>query len=210
MNGLNRVLVVALLLLAIPLCTILLIFPQQATDTVIGWLSSLLTTLEGIQWYVRGPLGIVAALVVDAGLILWLYFELRRPKNKPIRIKKATGGTVTLGVSSIGERLTYDLDQLPGVLRVRSHVSTRRDGVLVELDLDIATGINVPEEASRVVEVVQRVVEEDLGLKLARPPKVNLHTIAKPKGKKTPSAQEAKPDSAVAPLSYGSANDSDT
>ncbi len=51
---------------------------------------------------------------------------------------------------------------------------------MVELDVETAAGVDVPEEATRIVETARRVVEEKMGLKLARPPKVNLRAVPYP------------------------------
>ena len=75
----------------------------------------------------------------------------------------------------------------PGdILRTRPKVSGKRNGVVVELDVEAAAGINVPEKADGIVETARRVVEEDMGLKLARPPKVNLRVVSYPKMRKYP------------------------
>jgi hypothetical protein len=88
---------------------------------------------------------------------------------------------VLISVASIADRLRYEVDQLPNVLRTRPDVSGKRGGVVVELDVEAAAGINVPDQAAQIVAVAQRVVEDDMGLKLARPPKVNMRVMTHPK-----------------------------
>jgi hypothetical protein len=59
--------------------------------------------------------------------------------------------------------------------------------VVVALDVEAATGMNVPDTAGQIVELVRRVVEADMGLKLIGPPKVSLRVMSYPKSPK-PSA----------------------
>ena len=189
MNAMNRVLVVVLLLLAIPLCTILLVLPVPVLEAVGEQLALLVDFLTYLQWYVRVPLGILFALTLDVILVLLIILEVRRPRLKAIRVEKATGGEVQISVASISDRLKYEVDQLSGVLRTTAKVSARRRGVVVELDVETAAGIEVPERAGQIVETAQRVVEEKMGLKLARPPKVNLRAVpypTTPKGRPLP------------------------
>jgi len=61
---------------------------------------------------------------------------------------------------------------------------------LVELDVETASGINVPEKSGQILEMARQVVEEKMGLKLARPPKVNLRVVPYPKTPKAPAEPE--------------------
>ena len=193
MNAVNRVLMVILLLVAIVLCTTSLVVPAWMFDAVARQLAVLADFLSSLQWYVRVPLGVLFALILDVIFVLLILLEVRRPTPKNIRVKKTAGGEVLISVASIADRLRYEVDQLSNVLRSKSKVSTRRAGVLVELDVEMAAGIDVPEKAEQIVEVARRVLEEKMGLKLARPPRVNLRTVPYPKTPKGP----AKPGEEV-------------
>lgn len=190
MNAVNRVLVVILLLVAIPVCTILLVWPVPALQAIGGQVDVLIDFLNSLRWYVRLPLGILFALALDILFILLIVFEVRRPPRKAIRVQKTTGGgEVMVNVASIADGLRYEIDQLPTVLRSRSRVAGKRGGVVVELDVETA-GIDVPGKAEQVVETARRVVEEKMGLKLARPPKVNLRAVPYPSTPVSPAKPE--------------------
>lgn len=180
MNAVNRGLVVILLLIAIPLCTILLVVPVPVLEAVGGQLTALVDFLHSLQWYVRLPLGILFALTLDIIFILLVMLEVRRPTPRAIRVEKTTGGEVQISVVSIADRLEYETDQLSSVLRSKAQVSAKRGGVVIALDVETAAGIDVPEKAEQIVETARRVVEEKMGLKLARPPKVNLRAVPYP------------------------------
>jgi len=135
-------------------------------------------------------LGILFALTLDVIFVLLIILEVRRPTPKAIRVEQTAGGEVQISVASIADRLKYEVDQLPGVLRTKSKVSAKRGGVVVELDVEMAAGIDVPEKAERIVETARQVMEEKIGLKLARPPKVNLRAVPYPP---TPRARPPAP-----------------
>jgi len=193
MNGVNRVVAVILLLVAIVLCTITLVAPVWVFDAIARQSAALVDLLSSLQWYVTLPLGILCALILDVVFVLLIILEMRRPSRKSIRVEKTAGGEVLVSVASIADRLRYEVDQLPGVLRTRPKVSGKRGGVVVELDVETSAGINVPEKSEQILETAQQVVKEKMGLKLARPPKINLRAVPYPKAPKPPAGYKEPP-----------------
>jgi len=172
------------------LCNILLIVPG-AIDVVAWQLAALANLFGTFHPWAQVGLGILFALALDIVLILLIILEVRRPKPKAIRVEKAGGGDVQISVASIADRLRYEVDQLPGVLRSKPKVSAKRGGVAVEMDVEMAAGIEVPDKAEQIVEQARQVVEERMGLKLTRSPKVNLRAVPYPKTPKAPARQQA-------------------
>jgi len=76
--------------------------------------------------------------------------------------------------------LEGEINQIAGVIRSRPKVSGRRGGVVVEADVETASGVDVPQKAGEIVERVRFVVEEGMGLKLTREPRVMLRALAHP------------------------------
>jgi hypothetical protein len=169
-----------MLLVAIPLCTIVLVWPAPVLEAVGGQATALLDLVNRMRWYVRLPLGILFALALDVIFILLIALEVRRPTPKAIRVKKAAGGEVRISVGSIADSLKYEIDQLSSVLRTKPTVLAKRGGVVLELDVETVAEIDVPLKAEQIVETARRVVEEKMGLTLARPPKVNLRAVPYP------------------------------
>jgi hypothetical protein len=193
MNAFNRVVLAVLLLIAIPVCTVALVFPLPILQAIGGQVAALVDFLNRLQVYVRVPLGILFALALDIIFILFLVLELRRPAAKAIRVRRVAGGDVLVGVGSIADGIKYEVDQLAGILRTRPKVSGKRGGVILELDVDIAAGMEVPQKAEQIVETVRQVVEERMGLKLARPPKVSLRTVSYPSVPRVPARPKEGP-----------------
>ena len=185
MNTVNRILLAILLLVAIPLCTILFVLPVPVLEAAGRQLAALVNSLELLDPVVRVSLGILFALALDIIFVLLIILEVRRPARKAIRVEQAAGGEVQISVNSIADRLRYEVDQLPGILRTKARVSSKRGGVVAELDVETAAGTTVPEQAEQIVETARQVVEEKMGLKLARPPKVNLRAVPYPTAPKS-------------------------
>ena len=186
MNVLNRILIVVLLLLIMVFCSFLLVAPASAFTWVANWSDFLAWRFGAAEPYSAGwvgqkALGILFALALDIVLFFIIILEVRRATPKAIRVETTSGGQVQVSVASIADRLRYEVDQLAGVLRVKANVSARRGGVVIQMDVQTAAGIDVPERADRIVQTARLVVEEKMGLKLARPPEVNLRAVPYPR-----------------------------
>ncbi|MEA3338900.1 MAG: hypothetical protein U9R15_02945 [Chloroflexota bacterium] len=175
MNIVNRILIVILLLVVMVLCNILLVAPG-AIDAVALQSAALADFFAAFQPWARVGLGVLFALALDIVLGLFIILEVRRPKRRAIRVEKAAGGEVQVSINSIADRLSHEIDRLPDVLRVKSKVGAKRGGVVIELDVETVAGIDVPEKAALIVEHAQQVIEEQMGLKLSKPPQVNLRS----------------------------------
>jgi hypothetical protein len=179
MNTFNRVLIAVALIVAMALCSVFLVIPA-AFDQLTRQLAVVDQFLSTLKPVARVGFGVLFAAVLDIVLALLVVLELRRARPRSIRVERVTGGEVSISTASIVDRLRYEIDQLPGVLRVRPRVTARRGGVAVRLDIETAVAIDVPQKAERIVETAHLVIEEKMGLKLAHPPKVELRTVAHP------------------------------
>jgi hypothetical protein len=186
MNTFNRMVVVILLLLAMVVCSLALVLPQPTLRTVALQASGWADLLDRVRPVALLPIGILLALIVDLVGILLIILEVRRPAARSISVEQAAGGEVTLSIASIADQLKTEVSQLPDVLQAKPKVSAKRKGVVVEVDARIAADAGLPIKAERIVETVRRVVEQKMGLKLVRPPKVNLEAV-----------RRARPETAV-------------
>lgn len=175
MNTFNRAVVVLLLLITIPVCTAVLVVQIPILNTVSGWIADLSTMLEGVRWFIRLSIGIILGLIWLAFSVFLLILEFRRPKTKTVRLDKIDGGQVEVSLKTISDRVEHDINRLPGVMQARPQVSARRGGVVVKVDVDIAGDTAVPARASQIVEAVRRAVEEQVGIKMSKPPQVKVH-----------------------------------
>jgi len=172
MNVFNRLVVVLLLLLIILITAIFVIVPQDTlrlVATTFDWLR------QGAANYIDSPDRLLFAggrvlaggIIVLACLVL-LWLELRRPRKKTIRVQKLTGGEAHITVESIEQRLAYNLDQLPDVIKVSPNITSRSRGVDVNLVLETSPEIDVPMKTDEVLEVTREVIGERMGLKLGK------------------------------------------
>jgi len=176
------------------LCTLSLIMPMQALEIISQQVDLLVDFLGRLRSVVRVPLGILLALTVDLILLLLILFEVRRPKPRTIRVKETSGGEVTMNATSIADRLEYEIDLLPGALQSKPKISAKRGGVVVEVDVEMAAELRAPEQAEHIVQTTRQVVQDEMGLELARPPKINLRAVPRPKAPAKRKSRPSVPD----------------
>jgi hypothetical protein len=172
MNVVNRVIVIILLLLLIVVAAIVVLVPEDSLRLVSvtsDWLR------QGIVDYRSGSdkLLFAGASVLIGGFIVFaslavIYLELRRPRKKAVRVQKLTGGEAQVSVSSIEQRLAYNIDQLPDVVSATPHITGRSRGVDVELLLETSPDVDIPMKTEEVMEVTRQVIVERMGLKLGK------------------------------------------
>jgi hypothetical protein len=172
MNVLNRVVIVVLLLIIILLVAVIAIQPEesfQLGSVFFDWARQSAQNLKSpANWplFAAGRVIVGGALVLICLLLLWL--ELRRPKKKTVRVQTVAGGEAHIAVDSIAQRLAYNIDQLPDVIRVTPNITAKSRGMDIELLLETTPDIDVPMKTEEVLEVTREVVVERMGLKLGK------------------------------------------
>jgi hypothetical protein len=175
---LNRVVTVLVLLALIPIITIGLIAPREAIELLTDLLDKIYEGLDPSPSALQMLIRVGLALLIDAALVFLIYLQVRRPAETGVRIQQVKGGEAQIAVDSVVDRLTHQLDRLPGVLDVEPTVVPRRRGVEVALDVDMSAEGTISANIEEISAVTRRVIEEDMGLKLKGKPKVNLRTVA--------------------------------
>jgi hypothetical protein len=172
MNVFNRIVMIILLLLIVVIAAIVVIVPQQSFNLVsvtFAWLN------QGTQDYMNssdsllfaGARVLIGGAVVLVCLVL-LWLELRRPRKKTIRAQKLAGGEAHIATDSVEQRLAYNIDQLPDVVRVSPRITSRTRGVDVDLLLETSPEIDIPMKTEEVMQVTQEVISERMGLRLGK------------------------------------------
>jgi hypothetical protein len=172
MNTVNRLIVILLVLLIVVAVVVVVLVPQQSLRLVgatFDWLA------QGAADYMQssdrllfaGGRALAGGILVFAFLVL-LWLELRRPRKKAIRAQKVAGGETLISTDSIEQRLAYNIDQLPDVVKVVPHITGRSRGVDVDLLLETSPEIDIPMKTEEVLEVTRQVIVERMGLKLGK------------------------------------------
>ena len=172
MNVFNRLVVILLILLIILATALIVIVPEytfwllSAAFDELRQISSNYMQSGDRLLFAGGRVIVGGALVLACLILIWL--ELRRPRKRTIRTQKLSGGEAHITVDSIEQRLAYNIDQLPDVVKVNPHIDGRARGVDVNLLLETSPDIDVPMKTEEVIEVTREVIVERMGLKLGK------------------------------------------
>jgi len=171
MNVFNRIVVILLLFAIIVLAAVYIIAPGESLRLVAvtsEWLHQ--GTVNYMQsdrlLFAGGRVLIGGALIILCLIILWL--EMRRPRRKSIRAQKVEGGEARITIESVEQRLAYNIDQLPDVIKVTPHVTGKSRGVDVDLVLETSPEVDIPMKTEEVLQVTREVIVERMGLKLGK------------------------------------------
>ena len=172
MNVVNRLLIILLILIIIVLTAVIVIAPQQTVQVGQQALTAAGQWIDFWQrpqyWplFASGRVIIGGALVLLCLFLLWL--ELRKPRQRTIQVQQVAGGEASIAVDSIAQRLEYNIDQLPDVVKVSPRINSRGRGVDVNLVLETSPDVDIPMKTDEVLQVTREVVEERMGLKLGK------------------------------------------
>ena len=215
MDRFNRLVVVTLLLLALPVCTVTLAIPGEVARFV-DWLGAVLgawvggpgvSLLEAAQDIsLAGRLGLaVLAVFVDLLIGIILFFQLRRPKGE--FTVRARGSVADVSPESIQAQVMHHVGEVSDVLDLDVNVRPQAGG-RVELTLDVLIGPDVPlaKKVREVTQVARKVVVKRMGLRLASAPVVHVElaspsAIAHAREMISSPVPLATPDQPVAALS---------
>lgn len=183
MDRFNRLVVVVLLLLALPVCTIALAIPAEAVRFVDGLGAVLATSIAGpdvslleAAQSITIPgrvLLALTAIAVDLGIGLLLFYELRRPRSG--FLVRARGSKADVSPESIQAQVMHHVSQIEGVLDLDVRVQPMTGG-RVDLTLDVLTlpDVMVAKKVKEITGVVRQVVVKHMGLRLGEGPSIHL------------------------------------
>jgi hypothetical protein len=180
MSTFNRILTTLLLLALIPIVTVALIVPQEAVQLLLDGLEQIDDQLDSSVSVGEMVVRVGLALLVDAVLVILVYLELRRSPKYGVPVRQIKGGDARIATDSIVDRLTYKIDQLPGVLAVEPQITARRRGMEVTLQIEVVADAHMRANIEEISVVTRQVVEEEMGLNLVGKPKLNLRTVLYP------------------------------
>lgn len=204
MNVFNRIVMVLLILGLLALSAVMFLTPQTAMDNVVAAISDLRSgTLftAGLSTYYL--VGVAAVALV---LFILLILEIRKGRQKSVRIKTEGNGKARIGVDSVVQSLAYRIDELPGVRDAKARVTSRGTDVTVAVDLHTSPTVNVPAVTAQIVNLAHEIIETQLGVKIHGKVEVNVAHEPFPRGTMagTPRPEavgKARPETAIPPVS---------
>lgn len=190
-NTLNRVIIVIVCLASIAALTALFLLPQIVLVAVGQWMLDWGGYIQRMDHWLRLSVSVALTVIIDIALTIVIIIEVRRPRNRLLRVQQIAGGIANISTGSVVELLQHRLDPLPGIIRVTPRIGAKGSRVTAWVDAGVARGSNVPQTANRLIEVIKSVLTEELGLQIAGQPEVQVTVVQPPAAEPAGSAAAA-------------------
>jgi hypothetical protein len=92
-----------------------------------------------------------------------------------VQVSGLARGNATLSTAAIGQRIEEAVCQVPNVAEVRASVTSKKNGVLVALDLQVDPEANLATVTDEACQVAEDVLENRVHVSLLKPPTARLH-----------------------------------
>lgn len=168
MNSVNRLLVIAELLLGIAILPIViflfLFYRASLSDNLASVARTVASSPEAALTQV---VCVGAALLLFVVAILLLFLELRFTSSRHLRVQQVTDGQVEVTDAAIVQRLEHNIMQIPDVIGVHPRVAAAKNNTVnVLVELETSPEVNVPKKTQEVILAVKQVMEEQMGLQV--------------------------------------------
>ncbi len=170
----NRILTVGVALLSIFLIFLVILLAWGAPDESIEWVFDLANYLEDHN-------NAEAKLIITfGGVILMLLatllviFEVVPPESNALTVTKAGSSDVQISTEEVVRRLEEELQLLPQVSQARATILGRGKKAEVHLNLHVTADAELAPTADEASQRARALMEDRMGLELARPPQTEI------------------------------------
>lgn len=168
-----RIRIILISLIFLFFVTGFLVFPSGIAD--------LANELESQESGIRILL-VFLAVLADAALIFIIYQEIRpRAYSGNGLIVRGGAPKTEVSLESVRQNLNYQIGELEDVFAAFSKVQALKGRVEIELQADLRDSVNVKRKSQQINREIVKIVEKQMGLRLARKPALRFDLVREPK-----------------------------
>lgn len=171
----NRVLIIGGALLWIFIIFIIILLAWGAPDQSIERLGDLAGYLEDHNTTGAKLIVTFGGLILVLLAVIVIIFEAAPPEAGSLKVEKVGTGEARIGTDEVVLRLEEELRALPQVDQVQASVLAHGQKAEVSLDLHVAADADLVTTTEEACRHARTLIEERMGVALARPPQVQLH-----------------------------------
>ena len=175
LDQINRFVVVVAALVVVFLALLLVLLAWGAPDGSIGRLDDLAGWLRNHNDRETKAIITLGALVVVFVMLTMIIVELTPSSTQRMRVQNVKSGNAAITTKQIAERIDADVRHIKDVADCRAAVAARGKRVEVVLDLHLDPGADLARTADEACRRAQMLVQQQLGIELAQPPRARLH-----------------------------------
>jgi len=193
----NRVLIISGALLWIFLMFLIVILAWGAPDESIERLADLAGYLDDHNTDPAKTIVTLGGLILALVALLVIIIEVAPPESGSLKVGKVGSGEARIGTDEIALRVEEELRQVPHLNQVQATVLARGQKAQVSLDLHVGADADLATTTEDACRRAARLIEEQMGVTLARPPQAQLHyrelRVARPQGEPSPAPAVESP-----------------
>jgi hypothetical protein len=175
LSQINRFAIVVAALLVMFVALLLVLLSWGAAADSIGGLEDLTSWLRRHDDREMKLIITLVAAVITLGMLTVIIVELTPSPTQKMRVRSLRSGSAAISTDQIAERVNTEVRYIRDIAGANAVVAARGKRVEVVLDLHLEAGANLASTADEACRRTQRLVEEQLGIQLAQPPRARLH-----------------------------------
>ena len=170
----NRILIVGVALLSIFLIFLVILLAWGAPDESISWAFDLANYLEDHNTTEAKLIITFGGVILMLLAALIIIFEVVPPEANALSVAKAGSGDVQISTEEVVRRLEDELQLLPQVNQARATIVGRGKKAEVHLNLHVTADADLAATADEASQRARALMEDRMGLELARPPQTEI------------------------------------
>ena len=170
----NRILTVGVALLSIFLIFLVILLAWGAPDESIDWVFDLANYLEDHNNTEAKLIITFGGVILMLLATLLIIFEVVPPESNALNVAKAGSGDVQISTEEAVRRLEEELQLLPQVSQARATILGRGKKAEVQLSLHVTSDADLAATADEASQRARALMEDRMGLELARPPQTEI------------------------------------
>ncbi len=171
----NRALIIGGALIWIFVVFVVILLAWGAPDESIEQLGDLARYLEDHNDTAAKLIVTFGGLILALLAVIVILYEVAPPQTGSLKLAKIGGGEARIATDEIARRLEEDLRTMPQMSDVQVAVQGRGQKAEVKLELHVGAEADLAAMADEACRRASHVLEQQMGLALARPPQAQLH-----------------------------------
>ncbi len=171
----NRVLIVSGALLWIFVISIIILLGWGAPDESIERLGDLAGYLDDHNNTAAKLIITFGGLILALLAVIVILYEVAPPRSGGLKVTKVGTGEARIGTDEVAHQLEQELRTMSQMSDVDVTVLGRGQKAEVNLDLHVGAGADLAATAEEACRRASQLIEERMGVALARPPRAQLH-----------------------------------
>lgn len=171
----NRFVVALLALLVIFGAAVIITLAWGAPDGTIARIADLAGWLRRHNDRDTKVIVTLASVVIVLAMLMTIIVELTPSPTQRMRVRRVKAGEATITTREIAERIDAELRQVEHIADCQAIVAAHGRQVEAVLDLHVDAGADLTRTADDACTRIRQLVEGQIGIELAAPPRARLH-----------------------------------